>query len=264
MIAKVIAHGTSRDQALDRLAGALDDTVVAGPRTNAGFLAALARAPDFRAGRFDTGFIDARLQELGAVPQPVDRGAVAQGATRLVQQRSGTIAARSDPELPASPWDVPDAFQLTGMRALDLALTVDGKPATAQVGYGADGATVTFEGASPDAAARTIDTEDAVYVLHKGRQTVVRLRDFDSIDVDHAGADGLVRAPMHGKVLALLVERGQKVGKGHRVAVVEAMKMEHALAAPLDGVVSDIAVTVGAQVAEGAKVMLIKPDKEKD
>jgi 3-methylcrotonyl-CoA carboxylase alpha subunit len=60
------------------------------------------------------------------------------------------------------------------------------------------------------------------------------------------------------------VEHGQKVGKGHRVAVVEAMKMEHALTAPLDGTVAEIAVAAGAQVAEGAKVMLITPDKEKD
>jgi 3-methylcrotonyl-CoA carboxylase alpha subunit len=264
MIAKVIAHGSSRDQALDRLADALDRTVVAGPRTNASFLAALARAADFRAGTFDTGFIDARLKELGAVPQPIDPAAVAQGAARLLAMASGTIAARGDPEQPASPWDEPDAFQLTGTRALDLALTVDGKPASAQVRYGANGALVTFDNEGPDGDARTIATPDAVYVLRRGRQTVVALRDFDSVDVEHAGADGLVRAPMHGKVLALLVERGQKVGKGHRVAVVEAMKMEHALTAPLDGTVTEIAVAAGAQVAEGVKVMLIKPDKEKD
>lgn len=264
MIAKVIAHGSSRDQALNRLADALDRTVVAGPRSNAGFLAALARAADFRAAAFDTGFIDARLKELGAVPQPVDRSAVAQGASRLLAMASGTIAARNDPEMPASPWDAPDAFQFTGTRALDLALTVDGKPVTAQVNYGSSGASVVFDGALPDASVRVIETPGAAYVLRGGRQTIVALRDFDSIDLDHAGADGLVRAPMHGKLLALLVERGQKVGKGHRVAVVEAMKMEHALTAPLDGTVAEIAIAVGAQVAEGAKVMLIKPDKEKD
>jgi 3-methylcrotonyl-CoA carboxylase alpha subunit len=262
MIAKVIAHGASRDQALDRLADALDKTIVAGPRSNSGFLAALARAKGFRAGSFDTGFIDAHLSELGAIAQPVDKGAAAQAVTCLLAQSAQAIAARSDPDLPRSPWDDPDAFQLSGRRALNVALTVDGKPAMAQVRYGADGPSVTFEGAEPDPSARIVVAEGTAYALRNGRQTVVALRDFDSIDIEHGGGDGLVRAPMHGKVLALLVERGQKVGKGHRVAVVEAMKMEHGLIAPLDGVVEEIAVAAGAQVAEGAKVMVIKAHKE--
>src|SRR5476651_2226784 len=67
MIAKLIAHGNSRNEALDRLAGALDKTIVVGPRSNAGFLAALCRAEEFRQGNFDTGFIDRHLAALGAV-----------------------------------------------------------------------------------------------------------------------------------------------------------------------------------------------------
>ena len=70
---------------------------------------------------------------------------------------------------------------------------------------------------------------------------------------------GLVRAPMHGKVLAVLVEQGARVARGQRLAIIEAMKMEHTLVAPLDGVVAEIAVAPDAQVAEGAKVMLIEP-----
>jgi 3-methylcrotonyl-CoA carboxylase alpha subunit len=264
MIAKLIAHGSSRNQALDRLAGALDETLVAGPRTNTSFLAALVRAKEFRAAQFDTGFIDAHLSELGAIPQPVDRAAVARGAAHLLSRAGEKIVARRDPEMPASPWDEADAFQLAGARASALPLTVDGKPAVAQVRYGASGASVTFEDTGPEKNLRVVDAPDGAYVLHAGRQTFVQLRDFDVIDVEHEGADGVVRAPMHSKVLALLVERGQKVGKGHRVAVVEAMKMEHALTAPLDGVVTEIAVSAGAQVAEGAKVMVIAAEQQKD
>ncbi|MCA1998682.1 MAG: ATP-grasp domain-containing protein, partial [Hyphomicrobiales bacterium] len=77
MIAKIIAHGPSRDVALDRLHAALEDTLVAGPKTNLRFLAALIDQPDFRAGRLDTGFIDRNLAALGAEPQPLDPGAVA-------------------------------------------------------------------------------------------------------------------------------------------------------------------------------------------
>ena len=84
MIAKVIAYGPTRAIALERLAQALDDTRVAGPRCNARFLAALCRSPDFRAEHFDTGYIERHLEDLGAVPQPMDRGAVAAGLAALL------------------------------------------------------------------------------------------------------------------------------------------------------------------------------------
>ena len=88
MIAKLIAHGKSRGEALDRLAGALDKTVVVGPRSNAGFLAALCRAEEFRKGDFDTGFIDRHLAALGAAPQGLDRAAAALGAQTLIEREA--------------------------------------------------------------------------------------------------------------------------------------------------------------------------------
>ncbi len=93
MIAKLIAHGANRDQALDRLADALENTTALGPRSNLGFLALLARAHDFRAGDFDTGFIDRHLAALGAAPQALDRAAVALGAQRLMDGERARIAA---------------------------------------------------------------------------------------------------------------------------------------------------------------------------
>ncbi|MGB6348456.1 MAG: biotin/lipoyl-containing protein, partial [Pseudolabrys sp.] len=69
----------------------------------------------------------------------------------------------------------------------------------------------------------------------------------------------VVRAPMHGKVLGILVEQGAPVIRGQRVAIIEAMKMEHTLAAPIDGTVAEIAVAPDAQVVEGAKIMRIVP-----
>ena len=83
-------------------------------------------------------------------------------------------------------------------------------------------------------------------------QRAVALKSDHLIHVDHLDGDGVIKAPMHGKVLAILVEPGASVQKGERVAVVEAMKMEHALTAPIDGTVGEIMATVGAQVAEGA------------
>ena len=72
MIAKLIAHAPTREAALDRLAAALDRTVIAGPRSNVAFLAALTRASEFRQGKVDTGFIDRNLAALGAVPHKAD------------------------------------------------------------------------------------------------------------------------------------------------------------------------------------------------
>jgi len=98
----------------------------------------------------------------------------------------------------------------------------------------------------------------SIYVLRGGRQTQVALADFDSADADQGGGDGVVRAPMHGKLLAVLVAAGETVTKGHRLAVIEAMKMEHALMAPCDGVVGDIVAEIGSQLAEGARILAIE------
>ncbi len=162
-------------------------------------------------------------------------------------------------QAPASPWDAADAFQLAGGRTLALPLIAEGESVVAEVAYGAQGAEVTVEGARPAADAFVIVAADAAFVLHRGRQTKVSLRDLALDEAFDQARSGLVRAPMHGKVLAVLVEQGARVARGQRLAIIEAMKMEHTLVAPLDGVVAEIAVAPDAQVAEGAKVMLIEP-----
>ena len=109
---------------------------------------------------------------------------------------------------------------------------------------------------SADAVA--VADQNAVYVLRHGRQTKVTLRDAMLDEAGDQDKSGLVRAPMHGQVLSLLVEQGACVVRGQRLAVIEAMKkMEHTLIAPIDGTVTEIAVARDAQVAEGSKVMVI-------
>jgi 3-methylcrotonyl-CoA carboxylase alpha subunit len=263
MLAKVIAHGRNREEAFDRLARALDATIAAGPHTNLAFLSALCRAPDVRAGRFDTGFVERNAAALGAAPRGRDAAAAAAGAERLIARQSARIAAAADEEDAApSPWDAVDGFQLAGARSVPFAILVDGRPATATVAYDGGRPKATVDGVAPDRAAVAVETDVAVHVLRGGRQTIVRLVDAEAVDLDHADGDGMVRAPMHGKLLALTVVPGETVARGHRLAVIEAMKMEHALTAPCDGVVAEIAVKVGSQVAEGARIMVIKPAAE--
>jgi 3-methylcrotonyl-CoA carboxylase alpha subunit len=256
MIGKVIAHAATREEALDRLAQALDETVVVGPRSNAGFLAALARAPGFRAGDFDTSFIDAHLAELGAVPQGLDKAAVAAAAREWLMRERARVATPT----PQTPWDAHDGFQLSGARRIELPLIADGDKIAALVEFGPTGVSVAVEGYAPAGVA--VSDKDAIYVLHRGRQTRVSTRD---LSLDRAGkgdSTGLVRAPMHGKLLAVLVDKGARVKRGQRVAIIEAMKMEHALTAPFDGTVTEVSVSPESQVDEGAAVMRVAPVQE--
>jgi 3-methylcrotonyl-CoA carboxylase alpha subunit len=257
MIAKVIAQAPTRAAALDRLAAALDRTVVVGPRHNAGFLAALVRAAEFRAETFDTGFIARHLDALVGT-QSLDRAAAAAGAARLVAREQQRI--RAEQEEGVSPWDAHDGFQLSGARTVMLPLDVDGESVMAGVIYRADRIDVTIDGVAAASDARLLEADTAVYVLRHGRQTVVRLKPLDAADAAGATEGGRVSAPMHGKVLEVLVAPGAAVRKGDRLAVIEAMKMEHALLAPIDGIVADVRVAVSAQVAQGAHLMTIEPE----
>jgi 3-methylcrotonyl-CoA carboxylase alpha subunit len=257
MIAKVIAHGATREEAIDRLAGALDRTVVAGVRSNTSFLATLLRAEDFRAGRHDTGFIERHLDTLAAAPGGPDRAAIAAGAARLLAREQARIAETAAAAEP-SPWDADDAFQLSGPRETALPLEADGHAVTATVSHRGGEAVVAIEGEAGPGDAQVIDGDDAVYVLRRGRQTVVRLRTLDPFDAAHLGEGGRVTAPMHGRVIEILVAPGDAVHKGQRLAVIEAMKMEHALISPIDGTVAEVRASAGGQVADGAVVMTIE------
>jgi 3-methylcrotonyl-CoA carboxylase alpha subunit len=258
MIAKLIAHAPSRDAALHRLANALDHTLVAGVRTNVAFLGALCRAERFREGKVDTGFIDRHLAELGAVPHEPDYAAAALGIVHLLDGEDGEKAVPEGTAERYSPWGARDGFQLSGARRVVVPILVDGQGAEAAVSYGRDGMSVLVGGAAPAADARAFVAADEACVLRHGRQTRVRFKDVSEASAQTGAGDGSIKAPMHGKVLELFVRAGEAVVGGQRVAVLEAMKMEHTLRAPFAGTVADVTVGVGTQVAEGAQIMVIE------
>jgi 3-methylcrotonyl-CoA carboxylase alpha subunit len=258
MIAKLIAHAPTRDAALERLANGLDRTFVAGVRTNAAFLGALCRAESFREGKVDTGFIDRNLAALGAVPHEPDHAAAAAGIARLLEGKEVEEASLASADEPDSPWAARDGFQLAGTRRVVAPIVVDGQNAQTAVSYGKDGMNVSVEGAEPAADARAFAAGDDAFVLRRGRQTRVRFKDVSESTAKAGAGDGNVKAPMHGKVLELFVRAGEPVAAGQRVAVLEAMKMEHTLRAPFAGTVAEVAAAVGTQVVEGARIMLIE------
>ena len=217
-----------------------------------------------RAGAVDPGFIARTAPALGLVPHGLARAAAAPGAARLIEQDHERIASNIDraADAPASPWDSVDGFQLSGTRTFSVAVLVDGEPMQAEAAFGSSAPSVAVDGAAAALDGVMFDAPDGVYVWRNGRQTVVRRSPVGAGAFEGAGGDGLIKAPMHGKVLALLVAEGDSVVKGQRLAIIEAMKMEHALTAPHDGTVAGISVSAGGQVAEGAKVMTIEPANE--
>ena len=262
MIAKIIAHAPTREAALDQLADALDRTLIAGPRSNVTLLAALCRNADFRQGRIDTGFIDRSLTALGVRREPADHAAAAFGLARLLAAQSIEEAGDAGEENGAtesSPWAAKDGFQLGGPRTLTVPVVIDGESADATVTYSSDGAHVAIGGATSAGDAEAFVAADEAFVLRHGRQTRVRLKDFSAVAAGATSGDGAVKAPMHGKLLDLFVGVGDRVAAGQRLAVIEAMKMEHTLHAPFAGIVQRIAAGAGAQVVEGGEIMLIDP-----
>jgi len=259
MIAKLIAHAPTRAAALDRLAAALDRTLIAGVRSNVAFLAQLCRAEAFRQGKVDTGFIDRNLANLGAVPHEIDKAAVARGVAHLLKTASEAAPAEDDASGPDSPWAAQDGFQLGGVRSVTVPLIVDGESASAAITFAKDGPQVAVDGVAPAADAAVFQAGEDAYVLRHGRQTRLQLRDVAAAAAAASGSDGVIKAPMHGRVLELLANVGDRVASGQRLAVIEAMKMEHTLRAPFEGIVMQVPVGTGAQVVEGAPIMVLEP-----
>ncbi len=282
MIAKVIAHGATRAEALDILSAALGNTAVAGPKTNTLFLKALCDSEGFRSNSFDTGFIDRNLVVLGVAEQPIDYVA----ATKAVQLAVSAMRRLDHEPVWRDPFDarLGDGFALMQNQVFALPVEIEGKPHKARVSFTGDIAYATMDDDPDVASSRMADLMqndmilipayenkgrnynglcDTAYVVRKGRQTRVRLVDPLDVDLsDMGGGDGAIKAPMHGKLIAVLVEAGAKVQKGQKLAIVEAMKMEHALVAPRDGVVEALLATVGSQVSESARIIILQKEAE--
>jgi 3-methylcrotonyl-CoA carboxylase alpha subunit len=260
MIAKVIAHGATREEALDRLAAALDDTVVIGPRVNTPFLRALVTHPLFRAGKFDTSFIDAHLAKLIAADPVEAAQAAGDGVLYLLERERRSAVHRGVVDASVSwpsPWAADDGFSLGPSRRLTFDIVVDGAARQAVATWGPAGARVSVDGITARHNGRILEMGDGVVVAARRPHHVA----FKRADASGGApvSEDAARAPMNGKVIAVLVAPGQAVKLGTRVAVMEAMKMEHSLTAPRDGTVAEIAA-VGAQVVEGDAVVRLEPN----
>ncbi|MFM2301429.1 MAG: hypothetical protein RLZZ84_1165, partial [Pseudomonadota bacterium] len=227
MIAKLIAHGPTREAARSALLTALDDSFVAPLRTNQGFLFECLADPDFAAGTVDTGLIERRGAALIPPAEPSQSAADA-AAQVLRGGQTGLFGLRlnRDPET-------------------RIALWADG-----HLRYGDSAAQGDLPGA--------ILCGDAAIVTERGQSRVFAAQP-PRPRAGAAAGDGAILAPMPGKVIAVDVAAGDSVTKGQRLAVLEAMKMEHALTAPFDGTVAELAATPGAQVQVETLLIRIEP-----
>ncbi len=269
MIAKIIAWGKDRDAALRHMQDALDNTYIAGPKTNINFLRALTKNRDFAAGMVSTHFIAEHHDALLPKPSAPADETLALAALGVLAERGERMS--DDPWGDLSSWRIgggeTDAFIFKSgekeypvkVSCPDLKIALpDGK--TVQAGYAGSpfdlGFAAQLGGKRYEAAVYRDGPH--MHVMYEGHN-----EELTYLDPLHAGegdeeSAGRLTAPMPGKVVAVRVEMGAKVTKGQPLIIVEAMKMEHTITAPADGVIEAIHAAVGDQVSEKHELIALK------
>jgi geranyl-CoA carboxylase alpha subunit len=261
MIAKIVAHGATREEARRKLLSGLEQTVAFGVATNQGFLAACLRHAAFARGDATTAFIDDHGGDLLA--QPHDDAARAALAAMLLYV--------TDPH--ASPWRAGRSLAATfpvpmrivleeQVREIEIfrtreggyAVTTDGRDFGFEIeNLGND--TIRFRTDGVVASRRFRRDRDTLYVLESGAVWSVRdLTRAAPVQPSANGGDGKVRAAMNGRVVAVLAKAGDCVEAGQPVVTLEAMKMEHVHVAAVSGIITALAVAEGEQVTTGQVV----------
>ncbi|MGR4869013.1 biotin carboxylase N-terminal domain-containing protein [Variovorax sp. LARHSF232] len=267
MIAKLIVHGATRAEALARLDAALAQMHIVGMATNVQFLRGVLRTESFSQAKLDTALIERERAVLfNQEPLGLPLAVAAAVAHTVLQEAEG--AGRD-------PFDRRDGWRALGAAVRPFAFDFHGETHAAQLRYLHDGALYLQVGevAGPLVIGRLPDGETEVefngrrhtlrvdelggtaYIF--GTQGATRITAIDRLA--HAGdtqaEGGRLTAPMPGKVVSFAVKAGDKVSRGQALAVMEAMKMEHTIAAPADGTVEELLYVPGDQVAEGAELL---------
>ncbi|WP_289298468.1 acetyl-CoA carboxylase biotin carboxylase subunit [uncultured Reyranella sp.] len=231
MIAKVIAHGATRDEARVRLIRALAETVVLGPTTNRHFLIRLLEHPDFAAGEATTGFLAKHR-----FPAPAISDAHWNAAAQLLWQAS---ARKYPPSLRgwrnSNPEPTPIRLAAGGTQRLLQVREAE----TPDVPFHIDGADIVL-----DLDALTVRFSDRTYAPPEAAA---------------AGSDGKLRAPMDGRIVAIKVAPGDTVVRGQTLIVLEAMKIQHQLKAALDARIAALSVQEGQQVSNRTVLVTMEP-----
>lgn len=273
MIAKVIVHGQTREAALGKLLASLEATEVAGCVTNAGFLAALCRHEGFAAGDVDTGLIDRDLQSLISEPEMPEDALALAALTAL----GLTHPAKSDDPFDTLAgwriWSASRQFALLeiGGERRDVEVQVLGEkrfsvhvgeqPATYSL-IAIEGPKTTFEREGGRTSAVVVQTGSELTVFLNGHAFTATLPDIMTADDDGGEAGDQIIAPMPGLVKVLSAKAGEAVKKDQPLVILEAMKMEHTLKAPRDGIIAEVMANAGEQVLDGTVLLALETENE--
>ncbi len=274
MIAKLIVHGDTREQALALMDDALAQTHIVGLHTNVQFLRYVVRSPSFAQANLDTGLIP-REKDVLFNQEPVGvHLAAAAAIVHTLHTEKMSIIAKNVQNAWVDPWAQRDGWQSHGIHMRLFEFEFHGKKIEAKLRYLHEGALHLSVG--EDAGSLTYATLEAGFAIVFSAQRVVakiyKNNDVVSIFTDrgatqiiaidlleHAGeaheAGGRLTAPMPGKVVSFSVKVGESVVQGQALAVMDAMKMEHTIASPADGVVQELLYLPGDQVLEGAELL---------
>ena len=267
MIAKLIVWGETRQQALAKLDAALAATHIVGLQTNVQFLRHVLASDSFAQARLDTALIPRERAQLFQQDRLGRDMAVAAAVAQTV------LAERAAPT--SDPFSRTDGFRSHGVASRRVDLEYRGESVVAKLRYLSDGLQLQVDDAEPKPLSLTalpdgrIDLRYGgarelvqVYALGEvehvfGTRGAVQITELDTLSRadEGAGEGGRLTAPMPGKVVSIAVKAGDKVSKGQPLAVMEAMKMEHTIAAPQDGVVDEVLYAPGDQVTEGAELL---------
>ncbi|MBC3832172.1 acetyl/propionyl/methylcrotonyl-CoA carboxylase subunit alpha [Undibacterium amnicola] len=268
MIAKMIVWGKDRTEALARMAQALSQYQIVGLNSNIAFLSRLITSPAFSTADLDTGLIERNQTALFPTPAPASLNALSFAAVALM---SAENTGGSDP------WQSNQGWRMNTQMQRGLQFVEEHQTHAVQVTYVQDAWTISANGSNQ--SVRLVRQQGNDFVLAVADQTVTGtvVRDGEHFHVfsqgvhtdlhyndvlAHAGEaeaeGGRLTAPMPGKIVAVLVKNGQEVKKGEALLIMEAMKMEHTISAPHDGVVEEVLYAVGDQVTEGAPLLNFK------
>ena len=270
MVAKLIVHGDTREQALARLDEALAQTHIVGLATNVQFLRRVARTDSFARAQLDTALIP-REQAVLFHQEPV--GLPLASAAAVAQTLLNERATEG-----VDPFSRRDGFHTHGVVQRRFEFEFGGEHAKAWLNYERGGSLHLTVGEGEHAVAGPLvfsAKAEGIELQFAGQRT--RAAVYAQGEVDHvftplgatqitaidllahageaAAEGGRLTAPMPGKVVSFAVKAGDKVAKGQPLAVMEAMKMEHTIAAPADGVVQELLYAPGDQVTEGAELL---------
>ncbi|NEJ69623.1 ATP-grasp domain-containing protein [Rhizobium phaseoli] len=234
MIAKIIAHGPNREAALWKLAAACAGIEVWPVRSNAGLLARIATDPDFRAARIDTGFLDRHGESL-----------VASEPDETVIDKAAAALSKS---MGSDPWSALSGFRIAATSDSRVRVRIDGH--------------LHWGRARPGLEAKAIEIDEATVLFDSGNAWSIGLPLASEIETNHGVGDGAILSPMPGLVISVDVAEGDPVAKGDRLLTVEAMKMEHSLRAPFDGIVGKLQVSPGVRVSENQLVASVMKGEE--